>query len=157
MSNFSTSGVITTLPSPISAAPQQGKPCYFWLGVGSCVPRLIRLQDSVISDISEQNQLICEGSIQYHYFWYNLSTCSSCPIRFQDYLIFNMFGKNQVISQFFCMEMIIKGSQHLRLPFFVGSGQVCFWPNQIIVLFDHHYLREESIDNFFHSFSCIFN
>ena len=64
----------------------------------------------------------------------------SLPIRLQDSLISNISGNNQLIFLIFCMEMISKGRQHLRLPIFIECGQVCLWSNQIPGFLDHQYL-----------------
>ena len=57
----------------------------------------------------------------------------------------NICGKIHVVLQFFCKEVVINGSQQLRLPLLVGCGQVCV-SSQIAGFFDYKYLRKESID-----------
>ena len=44
------------------------------------------------------------------------------------------------------MEFLVKGRQHLRLPFLVGCDHLGLFSNQITELFDHLYLWKESID-----------
>ena len=63
------------------------------------------------------------------------------------FFIINISGRNQSISYIFCMEMIIKGGQDVRLPVLVGGGQMCLSYNQIAGFFDEHeYLWKESSD-----------
>ena len=50
------------------------------------------------------------------------------PIRLQDSLIFNISGSNQLISWIFCMEIIVKGRWHLRLPRLVACGHLSLIP-----------------------------
>ena len=61
----------------------------------------------------------------------------SQPIRFQYCLIMNISGRNQSISSFFCLELVIKGRQHLGVPFLVGFGQLCLFSSQISGILDH--------------------
>ena len=70
----------------------------------------------------------------------------SIPIRLQYSLIINISGRNQVTTQIFCMEIIIKERQHLRLPPLDGYGELYLSSNQIRGFFDHQYLLKESIN-----------
>ena len=56
--------------------------------------------------------------------WLDVASCASCPIKLHDSLVINITGRNQLISLIFCMDILIKGRQHLRLPLFVGCSQV---------------------------------
>ena len=71
--------------------------------------------------------------------------CSQ-PIRFQYSLITNMSGRNQSILQIFCMDIVIKNRQHLRLPILVGCYQLYLSSNPKAGLFDHQYLWKESVN-----------
>lgn len=85
---------------------------------------------------------LCLGKIRF--FCY--SPKYSKRIRLQDSLVINISGSSQSISQIFCMEMIIKGRQHVRLPFLVGCDQMYLLLNQISVFFNHQDLWKELID-----------
>ena len=45
-------------------------------------------------------------------------------------------GINQYL-RFFCLELVIKGRQHLGVPFLVGFGQLCLFSSQISGILDH--------------------
>ena len=68
----------------------------------------------------------------------------SQPIRLQHYLIINIFSRNQLVPQIFCLEIIIKGRQDLRLLLLVGCGQLCLSSSQITGFFDHCYILKQS-------------
>ena len=98
----------------------------------------IRLQDSLIINICKRNHLIsqyvrlppCLGG----------DSCAFHPIRLLDSLIINISGKDKVISQFFCMKLVTKGKQHLRLLLLVECGHLCLFSNQSARFFDCQYL-----------------
>ena len=103
-----------------------------------------RLRDSLIIKISRKDQVIChQGMIlsktsTFGWLW---PVLSFCPIRFQDSLIINITRK-----KIFCIAIVFKKRQHVRLPTLVGCGQVCFLSNHILGIFDYQYLRKESSD-----------
>ena len=68
----------------------------------------------------------------------------SQPIRLQHYLIINIFSRNQLVPQIFCLEIIIKGRQDLRLILLVECGQLCLSSSQITGFFDHCYILKQS-------------
>ena len=104
----------------------------------------VRLRDSLIIKISRKDYVIChQGKIlsktsTFGWLWPVLSLC---PIRFQDSLIINITRK-----KIFCIAIVIKKRQHVRLPTLVECGQVCFLSNHILGIFDYQYLRKESSD-----------
>ena len=140
-----------------------GKIWFFSYGL-KC-SQLIRLQYYLIISISGRNQLIPliflhgirhqvklpSETTSFGWVWPDLPTLVPrhqplCPVRLQDSLIINISGKSHLMSQFFWMEIVIQGRQHLRLHFLVGYGQVLFSSNQIAGFFDYQCLWMESID-----------
>ena len=58
-----------------------------------------------------------EGSISDYHFWCDLGRCVSGPIRQQDSFINNIYHwKEPSLSLIFCIDIVIEGRQHLRLP-----------------------------------------
>ena len=76
------------------------------------------------------------------FFSYGLK-CSEL-IRLYYSLIISIFGKNQLISQIFCIEVIIKKRQLLRVPLWVGCCQLFLLSNQIPGFLDHLYPKKKS-------------
>ena len=96
-----------------------------------CVSHPVRLQDSLINNIS-----IC-------WVWPVVSLVQS------DYRIFwssVSLGRINWCLAFFCMWLVNKGRQRQRLPILVWYGQVCLLFSQRAIFFDHQYLWKESID-----------
>ena len=87
-----------------------------------------------------------ECSIQDELFQVGVASCAFCPIKLQDSLIINISGRNQVISQFFCMELVIKGRQHLRLTI-LGVAS-CASHSIRLQDSDHQYICKESTNLF---------
>ena len=92
------------------------------------------------SVLYNSSKTTCLGKIWF--FRFNLKRFQ--PVRLQDSLISIISERNQLISKIFCMEIFIKGRQHVRLPSLVGSMQVCLWSSWILRFFYHQYLWKES-------------
>ena len=81
---------LSILLSKIISARNQSIP--FWLAMACCTSCQIRWQDSLVINISEENQSIFffffawryssrEGSIWDYHFWLGVARCASFPIR----------------------------------------------------------------------------
>ena len=63
-----------------------------------------------------------------------------------DHFDYQYLWKESIDILTFCIEIVIKGRQHVRLSFPVKWGQVGFLSNLIAQFSDHQYLWKESID-----------
>ena len=54
-------------------------------------------------------------------------------------------GRNHATSSIFCMGMMIKEKDQLRLPLLVLCVQLHLLPSQTAGIFDHQYLQKKSI------------
>ena len=90
----------------------------------------LRMMHNII--LYDSAKTLCVGKI----WFFSCGLKCSQPIRLQYSLITNVSGGNQSISRIFCMEIIIKEKQHLRLTLLVECGQLCLSSNQIAGFFD---------------------